>query len=120
MHAFQATHNAVPKKQVEVTALSLLFAAKLKMRGKAAKQSDVVLTTGEENAAKKAPPSGEVSWTTKRKEAYLKRYGRQRLEETTAPDVGMSAVAFAARLKSKRASSAAAATGAEPEVVSVS
>ncbi len=65
------------------------------------------------------PPASprEKSWTARRKETYLKRYGRQSLG-TPAPDVAVSAVAFGAKLKVRAANRAAgSSTPDQPAII---
>ena len=115
---YKLTHG-VPRAPIEDLAVSttaVLFAARLKKKiaGGASKatEGDVVLTSGGEGAQEaatkpKRPSTGEKTWTQLRKEAFMRKYGRQRKEEVTAPDVAVSAVQFAAKLRARQAATAA-------------
>ena len=113
---FGLTHG-VPVKvpEVEVAVTSVLFAAKLKARLAASKQQQPAAEEGAEaeppKLKKKA--SGEVGWKQQRKEAYMRKYGIKRAEETTQADVAVTALRFAAKLKMKASASA---TGTEAPV----
>lgn len=112
MHAYQVTHgvSAVPMEPVDVALGAVLFAAKLRKR--VSESEAAVLREREAIAAKaRRAAAGEVSWTQRRKEAYLRKYGRTRSEETTKPDVAVSAIAFASKLRLR---SAGASSGAAP------
>ena len=79
--------------------------------------SDPQMAAEEGATTARSRREGEVSWTQRRKQAFLRKYGRQRKEETTTPDVAVSAVVFAARLRNrvKAGAGGATATGsAEP------
>ena len=52
--------------------------------------------------------SMEKSWTLKRKEAYLKRYGRRAPDTPPAPDTAVTAVGFVGALKARAAATRAA------------
>lgn len=114
--------HGVPVKPPEsdVALTSILFAAKLRMRvaGRVAEGDGVVLTSGDvEQAAAAKPkpkrPPGELSWKQQRKEAYLRKYGMRRVEETTSADVAISSIMFAAKLRKKAGESAAASAAAK-------
>lgn len=114
--------HGVPKTPMEELAVStsaVLFAARLKKRASAAKEGGaaggVVLMTGDGAQATdaavakaKRENNGELSWTQKRKEAFLRKYGRQAKDEPEHTDVAVSAVAFAAKLKARQAAAKAA------------
>ena len=55
----------------------------------------------------------QLSWTQRRKEAYLRKYGKKG-EEPMQPDVAVSAITFAAKLKARKAASDAAAASSAP------
>ena len=127
-----------PRANVDVTLLAASFATKLKLRAaerkaepsSATKRMDALLAkrgiprekrhTYEEPVpvVTKAPTPrsarGELSWTAKRKEAYLRKYGREREEVVPSADVAVSAVAFVGRLKTRAMANDAAAKSNAP------
>ena len=126
--SFEKRHGVKPSEPVGVALTSVLFAAKLRRRaaGNASNSagaasvediSDPQMAAEEGATTARSRREGEVSWTQRRKQAFLRKYGRQRKEETTTPDVAVSAVVFAARLRNrvKAGAGGATATGsAEP------
>ena len=89
--------EAVSAADVAVSAVK--FVARLKGRVNAGTEGAARL----DSAAPTRPASrgSEKSWKQLRKEAYLRKYGRERQGETTQADVAVSAVSFAAKLKLK-------------------
>ena len=78
--------------------------------------ADLEKQTSPRPAARTSVPptaSGEVGWKQQRKEAYMRKYGIKRAEETTQADVAVTALRFAAKLKMKASASA---TGTEAPV----
>ena len=113
-----------PRANVDVTLLATKFAAKLKMRVKERKEPSAATRHMDAVLAKRGVPRAqrpsyepteardtpttptsksprEQSWTAKRKEAYLRKYGFEREDAVTNPDVAVSAVAFVSKLKSR-------------------
>ena len=71
------------------------------------------LSARSESSAPTSPRApGELSWTAKRKELHLRKYGFAREEETTQADVAVSAVKFISKLRVK--TNEAKATSAAP------
>ena len=96
-----------------VTAVT--FISKLRMRQAATAEA----AASAASAAPTQPSSpgrlpGELSWTAKRKQAYLRKYGRERKEAAAQADVAVSAVVFGAKLKRLSTAAKAAAKGEEP------
>jgi hypothetical protein len=67
--------------------------------GSAAADGSAASTAPTRPASTRKP--GELTWTQKRKEAYLRKYGKVRLEETTQADIAVTALSFASKLKVK-------------------
>ena len=114
MKAFMATHNGrKPDAEMKVSATAVLFAAKLKLRAKNTSALADISDADTAHAGLSGPPTPKAkkkdpnakSWTQLRKEAFMKKYGRQRKEEAASTDVAVSAVKFAAKLKQRVANS---------------
>ena len=84
--------------------LAVKFFVKLKSKAAAAQQQagteDAPPSTAPTRPASARKP-GELTWTQKRKEAYLRKYGKARLENTTQADIAVTALSFASKLKVK-------------------
>jgi hypothetical protein len=97
---------------VAVTALS--FVSKLKRRSQVGIKSLIEEPPAPAAARLGASSPRELTWTQKRKEAYLRKYGRQRIEAAAQSDVAVSAVKFASKLKLRVHQSGAHGSGAAP------
>ena len=125
--SFEKRHGVRPTEPVGVALTSVLFATRLRRRaagnasngvsaGNVAASVEVDISDpqmaaeeGATTARSRREGTGEVSWTQRRKDAFLRKYGRQRKGDTTTPDVAVSAVAFAARLRNRVKAGAGAA-----------
>jgi len=110
MHAYLATNGAAsrPTTAADVAFSSVLFAAKLRARvvgaalaPDATSEMAAALATAAAAKREARAASGELSWTEKRKQVFLAKYGRQRHESTPNTDVAISAVAFIGRLQQR-------------------
>jgi hypothetical protein len=113
--AYLATHNAKrPEAQFRIAAKSLVFASKMlkTVRNDGSEGADHASGSAPQLSRQKS--AGEKSWTQKRKEAYLKRYGRRPPDEPPATDTAVTAVAFAGALKARAESTRAANAGSSP------
>lgn len=94
----------------DVTVSAVKFFVKLKTKAAAAssaeaagdgsaKGSSDVTAAEEPKRPSSARKPGELTWTQKRKEAYLRKYGHARLGATTDADVAVTALSFTSKLK---------------------
>ena len=86
-------------------AYAVAFASKLKARASRAKDEDAMASTAPTRPAS-ARSEGELSWTQKRKQAYLRKYGRQRETAVDQADVSVTAVVFVSKLNRLRKAAA--------------
>ena len=120
--AFMATHGGKPTQDLRVAVKTVIFANRLLAKRRDASSAAAALhgveplergppssstssATGGEtssrgsNRAAGTKSAAEKSWTQRRKETYLKRYGRERPSGPAPADTAVTAVAIAAMLK---------------------
>ena len=122
--AFMATHGVRPEQKMRVAVKSVIFANRmLTKQRRASADADADASTHGVDPLERGPPSSstssatggettgvetprggsklpaEKSWTQRRKETYLKRYGYKRPVDPPPTDTAVTAVAIAAMLK---------------------
>lgn len=95
-----------PVTQPDVAVSALSFVAKLKNKTKTKLEAEAAeKASSAPTRSASQSPRDQMTWTQKRKEAYLRKYGKARLEAAAPTDVAVTAVVFASRLQ-KRATAA--------------